>query len=552
MTTPTLHAPELANQQDDIDSYLPENTTTSPGSPLRVGETATFANSSLPQRHSTPIHSLPEEIFLEVIRFYLSAETPLRDLTTLTWVCRRWKTVLEAKADFWSQISATEGLEYVRKALQLAKNVPLDLVFSGEGRGMHYESFFKEVGDSIAQWRSLVSEFDGWSMSSPLANLKTTPPPKIVLLRLVNTVFTWNRTVPVTLFGGAPAPPSLKNLHIKLIPIVVTPLQLSRLESLTLQGVQTVFTADIVRILVNSPELRVLHLASLESLDRPNPQATRTGPAFIRLPALCDLLLENVPPSFVHYLLSILDTPNLGTLELTCDDGGQMTSEILTRDTFHLIPVLAAMTMDTQEIFVSLSGYYHYHILAGRLGLGGQMEDPPTNHVRTTVDWMCNHLNNHLRDLPIHLSITDSDPQIDYLDSFSSGLRVSNLALWSDPFYGPRLEELIPPLSQPTLLSPYGWILPRLEVIETNLIWDDGNYDFVDLVRNRYSASTVTREPGPGSEVVVPKRVRELYLSTPQEHPNHYPSPNSAFMQALHEAGKGVDLYWHGAKWIKS
>lgn len=538
----------------DIDSSFAETTTTCSASSPRPGENATLGSSSPLRKHSAPIQVLPEEIFLEVIRLYTSSETPLRNITTLTWVCRRWKTVLEGEAGFWSRISSAEGLQYVRKALQLAKDVPLDLVYSGKGREMHCESFFKEVGDRITQWRSLVSEFEGWSMSSEssIADIRTTPSTNLVLLRLVNTMVTGNRQVPVTLFGGAPAPPSLKNLHIKLIPIVVAQLQLSNLESLNLQGVQTVFTADILQILVNSPELQVLRLASVGSLDRPNTQATNTGPAFIRLPALCELLLDDVPPSFVHYLLSILDPPNLETLKLICDDGGQMTGEILTRDTFHLIPVLAAMTVDAQEIVVSLSGYYHYHILAGRLGLGGQMEDPPTNHLRTTVDWMCNHLNNHLRDLPIHLSIIDSDPQIDYLDSFSSGLRVTKLTLWSDPFYGPRLEEFIPPLSQPTRSPPYGWILPHLEVIEANLIWGEGNHDFVDLVRNRYSASAVHGEPGPGSEGVVPKRLRALYLSTPQEHPNHCPSPNSAFMQALNEAGNGVDLYWHGAKWINS
>ncbi|KAG8953165.1 hypothetical protein FRC00_006473 [Tulasnella sp. 408] len=528
MTAPPLRAPELAKQQS--------------------GESETFGNPSLLKRYFTPMHILPEEIFLEVIRLYISTETPLRDLITLTWVCRRWKTALEGKADFWSRISTKEGLEYARKALQLAKDVPLDLVYSGQELGMHCESFFKEDFPMEIPF----SEFDGWSMSSSLANLRTTPPPNLVLLRLNNTRVTRNYAIPVTLFRGAPAPPSLKNLHIKLIPIVVAQLQLSNLESLTLQGVQTVYTADILQILVNSPKLQVLRLASMENLDGPNTPATRTGLEFIRLPALCDLLLDNVPPSFVHYLLSILDAPSLDTLELTCDDGGQLTSEILTRDTFHLIPVLAAMTMDAKEIVVSLSGYYHYHILAGRLGLGGQMEDPPTNHVSTTVHWMCNHLNNHLRDLPIHLSITDSDPQIDYLDSFSSGLRVTKLTLWSDPFYGPRLEEFIPPLSQPTQSSSYGWILPHLEVIEANLIWGEGNHDFVDLVRNRYSASTVHGEPGSDSEGVVPKRLRELYLSTPQEHPNHCPSPNSAFMRALRGVGNGVDLYWHGAKWIES
>lgn len=520
---------------------------------MRAGESATLGSPPLLKRHSTPIHLLPEEIFLEVVRLCISPDMPLRNRIALTWVCRRWKTILEGAASFWSRISAADGFPCIQKALHLAKGVPLDLVYSDKGHGVSRGTFFNEVGDRIAQWRSLVAEFDGWSTPSPLANLGTIAAPKLVFLQLVNTMVTGNSTIPITLFGGAPAPPSLKNLHITLIPVSVAPLHLSGLKSLTLQGVQTVSTTDILRILVDSPEIQTLHLASLWSLDRPKPQTlhSESAPTLIRLSALCELLLEDVPPSVTRYLLSIINTPNLHTLKLICDDSGRMASEILTQDTFHLIPVLATMTTDAQEIDVSLSGYYHYHILVGRLVLGGWMEDPPTNHVRSTVDWICNHLNNHLKNLPVHLSITDSDPEIDYLDSFSSGLRVAKLTLWSVPYHGLRLEKFIPLLSQPTLSSPCGWILPHLEVIDANLIEGEGNYDFVDLVRNRYSASIVHGESEPGSEVVAPRPFRELYLSSSLESPSRYASRISAFMQALHEAGNGIDLYWHGTKWIE-
>ncbi|KAG8942474.1 hypothetical protein FRC04_003642 [Tulasnella sp. 424] len=539
-----VQSPNLPD--DKADSSFSKDATSRSGS-QSDGQSPGAGGTSSSSRNATSVDLLPEEILIEVVRLCLGPDKPLGDLSGLTCVCRRWKIILEGAPSLWSRISAAERSPLVRKALQLAGSVPLDLAYSERGLEAVRGTFFNEIRGSTGRWRSLVAEFDGW-MASPLINLLSTPAPKLISLRLVNSFVHLMNASTITLFGGAPASSSLKDLCISWIPIAVAPLQLSHLESLTLGGIGTVSALDIIRIIVDSPALQVLHLVSLKGLSQQDPLATLPAHTAVRLSSLRDLLLDDVPPSFIRFLLSIIDSPNLHSMQLACDVAGQMTSEILTQDIFHLIPLLTSMTANAQEIIVSLSGYYHYKISVGRFALGGWMEEPPTNHVSSAVEWICSHLGRHLRDIPVHLSIHDSDPQIEYLESFNPGLRVTNLSLWSDPHFGPPLEEFIPFLSRPTTTLPGGWILPHLEVIEANLVLDDGNSDLIDLARHRYDASTAGAETE--SEVVVPKRLREMRLATGKKYMDPDAPPNSAFMLALHEAGNGVDVFWHGAKWV--
>ncbi|KAG8974232.1 hypothetical protein FRC05_007808 [Tulasnella sp. 425] len=134
---------------------------------------------------SAPIDRLPEEMFLRVIEISLEAdsETRLRDLAGLTLVCRRWKIMVEGSSSLWSQISASDGLAAVRKALSLAQGAPLDLSYDAQTTNIDPKIFFEEIGPHIAQWKSLTAHFkdrpDHFAPDFTFAELETTVAPKL-------------------------------------------------------------------------------------------------------------------------------------------------------------------------------------------------------------------------------------------------------------------------------------------------------------------------------------------------------------------------------------
>ncbi|KAG8942471.1 hypothetical protein FRC04_003639 [Tulasnella sp. 424] len=494
------------------------------------------------------IHHLPEEILLDIFRSSINPDTytPLGDIIKLTLVCRLWMIVLEGAPMIWNQISAAGELAHIRKGLKLAQNVPLDILYGFGKANVGQDTFLKEVGDSISRWRSF--RFFGHNVSqSSLGILGTAPAPKLVVLRL-HGPFGERRDV-VTLFGGAPASSELKEFSVFWIPVVLAPLRLSNLQSLTLRHVSTVSISDIFQILGDSPALEVLCLQRLEHLRLQEAHAHHVDNHPVQLTVLRDLSLE-LPPSFLRLLLSKVSVPNLRKLEIIGRNNSHSPSEIFIPDIPHLIHVLTAMTACVQEITITLS-CVHCSIHVGGFRIGPIMfeDEPPVDHVRDAIDWIRSRLGRHLEDAPIHISIQDygSTPDASYVEAFSARIRVTKLSLWGDPSYGSCMENLIPLLSKPAALWPYNWIFSHLEVFDTDQVFSSGSDFIVDMVRNRQAASKV----GDGDEtgMVAPSRLREIRLSFGEMFGSSETPPNAAFMRAVVEAADGADVYWHDVKW---
>ncbi|KAG8942470.1 hypothetical protein FRC04_003638 [Tulasnella sp. 424] len=449
----------------------------------------------------------------------------------------------------WNRISAADELAHIRKGLKLAQNIPLDILYGFGESNVGQDTFLKEVGDSISRWRSFRFFAHNVSQSS-LGILGTTPAPKLVVLRLHDPFGEDGNRDVVTLFGGAPASSELKEFYARRIPVALAPLRLSNLQSLTLRHVSTVSISDIFQILRDSPALEVLCLQRLEHLRLQDAHAHHVDNHPTQLTLLRDVSLEQVPLFFSRLLLSTFSAPNLQKLVIGGAFDSHPTSEILTPDIPHLIHVLTAMTACVQEITITLD-FVYCSINVGGFRIGPIMfeHEPPVDYVRDAIDWIQSRLGRHLEDAPIHLSIQDygSSPDASHVEAFNAEIRVTKLSLWGDPSYGGRMENLIPLLSEPAALWPYNWVLPHLEVFNTNQIFSSGSDFIVDMVRNRQAASQV----GDGDEtgMVAPSRLREIRLSFGEMFGSSETPPNAAFMRAVVEAADGADVYWHDVKW---
>ncbi|KAG8890346.1 hypothetical protein FRC00_014315, partial [Tulasnella sp. 408] len=182
-----------------------------------------------------PLHErLPLEIFLAIIHLCIGPTIPITDLVALQRVCRSWHDIIAGASFLWGTINAVEGLPAVRKALQMAKNSPLDLTFEEFRSRMHQTDFFNLMGERVNQWRSLVIESEEWE--SALVELRARKPQKLEKLHLIVYDGIPLRKKEMVLFGGSPVP-GLKDFWLTKVPIHLASLQLSGLKALHLEAI---------------------------------------------------------------------------------------------------------------------------------------------------------------------------------------------------------------------------------------------------------------------------------------------------------------------------
>ncbi|KAG8974230.1 hypothetical protein FRC05_007806 [Tulasnella sp. 425] len=504
------------------------------------------AADQLQQAFSAPIDRLPEEIFLQVVEMSLGAdsEKPLRDLVGLSLVCRRWKIMVEGSSSLWNHISASEGLAAVRKALRLAHGVPLDLSYDEGSTNIDPRTFFEEIGPHIAQWRYLSAQFnelpDHSAPTFTFAELETTVAPKLEVLHL--GAYNWDgksqRTI--TLFGGAPQPSTLKDLWIEEIPISFEPLRLSNLTSISLDGIAWVPATSVLQALRESPGLEDLTLSDLRDVtvyptddDQP-----------ITFLSLTYLRLHRNPTPFTRSILSSITAPSLRFLHVNCTIIGDPATGLLTPTMSHMVPVLQSIISEAENICVEFRWDDRYKINVGHLSIGFEQESTLHLHSRAVVNWLRERMGSDFADLPVTLRLYECTPTYQYLLQFSSGVKVTTLSLHGD-LSGP-LGTMIPVLSEPS--PPHGWLLPELDILETNVTSAAGNCDIVEVLRARHGL-VETRD----GAAALPKHLLEIrlvYRGRTARDPNPLPDPK--FMQDLQIATDGADVYWCGQKWIGS
>ncbi|KAG8895343.1 hypothetical protein FRC00_007608 [Tulasnella sp. 408] len=493
-----------------------------------------------------PLHDrIPREIFETIVRLCVHPEMPVLDLEHLQLVCRGWRDIIAEASFLWGTITTFEGRRAFHKALRMAKDCPLDIIFierflrrpSGFGRVTARDpmdrwtsfNFFNAAAEKIHQWRSL--EIQAKNLAPVLAFIQRQNPP--TGLEILHVEFEWNpMAAPVAvLFPGAPAM-GLKHVTLIRAPIDILPLGSTGLKSLILREMPWATAEGIVTILTNSPTLTNLCLAQVGLLTTNQP-----NPSPIQLPFLVDLELGDLPTPLLIFLLSNLAVPQLRSLQVT--DEPSAIDQLLALKTGNLSTTLTSVTSGAQNYEMILHGGCEITIGGLRINLDSQ--GAAMNDLDQTFGGLSDHLKGlNLADLPVHLTYPFYSPVLSDLEWFTRKANVTSLAFVRKPWVDDDLDTVIPLLGQPTSGPSPIWLLPQLEVFKIDLGTAQLRCLVVYMIKARHAAL-----PNSGVHVTAPKLLREIWLY-------HYgecllPSPSADTMAEVVQAAKGADVHWEGS-----
>ncbi|KAG8964022.1 hypothetical protein FRC00_004050 [Tulasnella sp. 408] len=408
---------------------------------------------------------------------------------------------------------------------------------------MNWSAFFLSVVGCMGHWRTLnvALELGDWDFM--LENFKKGAPPSLEVLHL--SARAGQSSGDTVLFGENPAPPRLKEISLVSIPIKLAPLQLGGLKSFTIERMEMISAADVLNVVRGSPAIEFISFrcpVDVHPSHQASPHSGAFGSPSIHLNSLTHLSLSDLPMPSLNLVLSTIAAPHLQTLEIDCELQEASIGELL-EALRHQLATLARLTANAQTFKVCLSSYACYRIVIGGLDLMLFMDELLVNASEETFDWVCNHLGRSLKDLPAYLEAIDWEPEIpSRLEWFTHHLTITQLKLHSDPYFGTALETIIPFLSRPTTSTPMTWLLPQVEIIETNLVWGDGNADIVKMINNRHSA-----ESGKDG-AAAPKAFREIWLSYRGKGYRNPPLVDLEFLQEVGRVANGADVYWEKEK----
>lgn len=486
---------------------------------------------------------LPEDLFIEIVQLYVDQRTPILDLIRLTLVCQRWRTTVEGMPTLWSRITGNETVAHLRKGLEMSKQRRLDIDYEERGADIAQRIFFKEVGPHIARWKSFVAILS--SGQFPLGELETKPAPVLERLHLVNNYWqVWER--PVTLFGGAPAPPTLKEFRARAIRIALHPLRLGQMRSFKLEYHSLATTAEITTVLQGSPDLDKVELSVVGERYQKNLALVKDT---IRLPLLTDLRIYHLPQHVALQILSNIFAPSLRTLHITLLDSEDSRNNTLLAMT-SFIPTMKSMVSDALTIDVHFGGFL-YTITIGELCLTFGCNGNGSNAgelAKELFDWLGSHLGGNVMDHPVTLSFDKFCQGSLCIDWLSSCVKVTKLCLWhdTDPRSARFYQGALVSLSNPDALSSTGWLLPHVEILETDLTRERNNSNLVNMISTRQTAASQPEERTPRMS---PRRLREIRLSYGGNKVVDEDPPEINFMRAIRNAAVDADIYWSGVKW---
>ncbi|KAG9044462.1 hypothetical protein FS837_008107 [Tulasnella sp. UAMH 9824] len=508
-------------------------------------------------RHFAPIDCLPEEIFMNIIQLSINADTAVRDLLNITTVCQRWKRILEGAPALWSSLTAAEGVDGLRRALRMVQHAPLDLKFDTSTSTVDLETFFQETSSRISQWRTLLVKSYDWSQGVSPTCPASTAPPRLELLYLIYYSPGAQRGEEIALFGGQPAPVSLKDVRLEWVPVAVAPLRLSGLTSLVLDNLPNFPVEEILRILQESPELEYLRLSWWQNSTSQNQFSGDPGTsqdAIICLTSLRSLTIDYIPISHIHLLLSVLRFPNLERFDL----GGMIQdgpiSDFFALNARHLIDVLQRVTSKADCIRFKIVGdtcsavFPDGFLLQWRGPLPIRL-DP----IRAFFEWLFTHLGAWLKEIPTTLSLRTCPNHLSVVEWFSANLKITELWLYGDLFHADRdPNELVPFLSRPVALGsatcPPQWLFPSLEVFCSSCPAPVDVTCIATMVQERHSAIGDQDMPG-----IIPKPFRKIMLDYggPTMFVNAIPI-NEEALTTIKRESRGAEVYWADNEWTRT
>ncbi|KAG8988931.1 hypothetical protein FRB90_002489 [Tulasnella sp. 427] len=501
-----------------------------------------------------PIHRLPFEIFLQIIRMCVEmCSKPIHALVTLAQVCRRWSEVVDEPL-LWRRIDAFEGLELIRMALEKAEGTPLDLVYKESTASLPLDDFCEAARGRLGQWNSLVIE--ARQVAGHCAPIEDSVPLRLRKLHLLEYPNWFDATTYMPLFGGHPAPPNLHDVSFTTIDPDLSKLCLTGLTSLELEDVYGPKEADFIQILRSSPALRVIRLVS-SSFQSSGADVQSAPVQPIRLASLVSVTAVGIDFDSIRFILSSIDAPELHTLSMGCDmHNGQIPMvDLSTEGSQHLLSRLKSILSTAEKIEVSFMYSSRVRISIGgfRMSVGyrsGSTPKPIFDYFRESFEWLESRAGSSIGNLPVHLEFQDAYPKAEVLQWFTSSVSVNKLTLLATtvPSYRPAVDVF-------ELLNSPDTSLPHLEVISLEVVWKDlerAPQCIREFVRKRREQPGGLE--GRGSDV---GPLREIRLSAYHEDPESCseidPVPqDEEFLRKVEMAAGGLEIYWEGKRWTSA
>ncbi|KAG9038309.1 hypothetical protein FS837_001283 [Tulasnella sp. UAMH 9824] len=440
----------------------------------------------------------------------------------------------------------------------MVKDTPLEISYCQSEAKAIPTAFFAEIGDQIAQAKSLTVNVVRLSYFPAI--LETTSATILETLDLlVLWAPGWQRDA-VTLFGGKPASATLKNFRVNRFPIALAPLRLSGLRSLGLSNMAIASAEVVLTILMESPALEDCSLDQLDFSKEFTPsehqgrlsrsESSISGANFraIRLLHLRYLTLRGLPLSFSHFLLSNMQALTLLSFHVQCKLNDSPASELLPTQS-HLAPALKGFTTTTDKIEISSWDDRSWTLGVGLLTIELEGARVEPRHIEETLDWAYGHLGEHLKTFPTSLVIFEPVAHPELILWLGMNLRVTNLALWaSQQYLQPR--QIVSLLSRPVASLSNGWVLPDLELFQTNVFDEAGKWGIFEMVEARHSFIQEQEEEGRRDFAL--KSFKEIRLRAGGNHVSKKQEPHAAFLTAIESVGRGAEIWWEEVKWVGS
>ncbi|KAG8922369.1 hypothetical protein FRC01_014130, partial [Tulasnella sp. 417] len=291
---------------------------------------------------AAPLHRLPPEIFLEILKLSLLPEgqAQAQERTKLTLVCHYWHTVVENSPILWSTICSHDTIADVSKAFLKSGETQLNIVGFWTESHTHWtpnqlqdlsnaqDAFLNEIAKHSRRWRSLKLNL---LVPSPRFMTEIAAP-QLEYLSLTMLRRRWTGTEALDLFNGRPTP-RLRYLSLDNVPIKWNTLSSPNLTTLAIRNVRNLgpSLSQLLDALSSCPGLTSLSITWVPSLEDSSPV---TGP--VELPRLQNLTIESLGVLTVNHIMENLQMPTNCHVRLQLRVRGDPKASLFRSDLSHL------------------------------------------------------------------------------------------------------------------------------------------------------------------------------------------------------------------------
>ncbi|KAG8923991.1 hypothetical protein FRC01_012078 [Tulasnella sp. 417] len=360
---------------------------------------------------------------------------------------------------------------------------------------MTLEALLAQAGPHMARCRSLEAVMwrtPPWERASGPLTTAQAPCLETLSLRL----FYAEHPIPqntITLFGGAPAPSTLRHLRLDGIPLEVEPLSLSGLVSLNLESIKAISTLQLLDILRGSPLLEDLALRKNPGLVAIGPQASTMPP--IELPNLVSLSFEWLDHGGTNSIIRNIRVPNHHRLSIDgATDGASCLTTLLTPDITHILHTTIP-TADLSSSVIRVEIDEGNEFIIGFRGIELSLLVDDGDRLQQVLGWLVDGLGPEAAECPVHFMLDRSEMDPVHLTVVPHPLVVKHLSI-SDMCYG-YVEALYDEMIQPPDPASPGWLFAQMESLSVGLNRNESMLQLIVMLAIRYQGATAEGETGP-------------------------------------------------------